>query len=187
MTSQDPRVSARAGIDFIEDPSVFSPGKGFGPPCQPPANGASLYQKGGATFLALDRGLPALFSGTADGTGPAEGPPDVPQVLVLKPATQAWKPVLQAARLWHKRLVVTSYLDHPLGQLGAAWIAARAAAQAPGTMDICGLLSHSAYEPTAFSEALSVSGPLFRPRLEEPGLGLGRLLEKLDWRQIGGA
>lgn len=104
--------------------------------------------------LALDR-----FEGEAD-------------VLVHKPALQTEWPV-------HDDIVVTSYMDHPVGQFGAAWIAATHQTNAR-----CGLFTHVLYEPDAFLERVESEGArLVPPR--GTGIGFDDLLERLPWKSIG--
>jgi O-succinylbenzoate synthase len=104
--------------------------------------------------LALDR-----FEGEAD-------------VLVHKPALQAEWPV-------HNDVVVTSYMDHPVGQFGAAWVAAK-----HETNSRCGLFTHVLYEPDAFLERVESEGArLLPPR--GTGIGFDDLLERLPWKSIG--
>jgi o-succinylbenzoate synthase len=104
--------------------------------------------------LALDR-----FEGDAD-------------VLVHKPA-------LQTAWPEHNDVVVTSYMDHPVGQFGAAWVAASHRTNAR-----CGLFTHVLYEPDAFLERVASEGArLLPPR--GTGIGFDDLLERLPWTSIG--
>lgn len=104
--------------------------------------------------LALDR-----FEGEAD-------------VLVHKPALQTEWPV-------HNDVVVTSYMDHPVGQFGAAWIAATHQTNAR-----CGLFTHVLYEPGSFLERVENDGArLLPPR--GTGIGFDDLLERLPWKSIG--
>jgi O-succinylbenzoate synthase len=104
--------------------------------------------------LALDR-----FEGTAD-------------VLVHKPALQTDWPS-------HNDVVVTSYMDHPVGQFGAAYIAATHETNA-----CCGLFTHVLYEPDAFIERVESDGArLLAPR--GTGIGFDDLLESLPWTSIG--
>jgi len=92
-------------------------------------------------------------------------------VLVVKPA-------IQEVPKDDRELVVTSYMDHPVGQLFAAYVAATTK-----TSDRCGLLTHLVYEPNAFSERLRIDGM----RLVPPGgigIGFGDLFENLPWRKL---
>lgn len=101
----------------------------------------------------------------------AVAPADEADVLVIKPAVQH---VPEAAQ----EIVVTSYMDHPLGQLCAAWSAARHRVAAK-----CGLISHVLYEPSEFSEKLSIDGPrLVPPR--GTGFGFDGALERLPWVRL---
>ena len=104
--------------------------------------------------FALDR-----FAGVAD-------------VIVHKPALTTAMPEFEG------EIVVTSYMDHPIGLLTAAWVAA--------TNDVsarCGLATHVLYEPDAFSERLRFEGArLVPPR--GTGFGFDDLLEALPWQKL---
>ena len=99
-------------------------------------------------------------------------PPTAFDVLVHKPALRTEWPV-------HDDVVVTSYMDHPVGQLFAAYVAA--------THDVnprCGLMTHVLYEPDAFVERLERDGARLLPP-HGTGLGFDDLLERLPWTSIG--
>ncbi|HYR29208.1 MAG TPA: hypothetical protein VEU30_12130 [Thermoanaerobaculia bacterium] len=105
--------------------------------------------------LALDR-----FEGDAD-------------VLVHKPALQTTFPRFDG------EIVVTSYMDHPVGQFFAAYVAATNRVSAR-----CGLFTHVLYEPDAFIERIAADGA----RLLAPGgtgIGFDKLLEGLPWTKTG--
>ena len=104
--------------------------------------------------LALDR-----FSGNAD-------------VLVHKPALQTDFPV-------HDDVVVTSYMDHAIGQFYAAYVAATHTVNPR-----CGLMTHVLYEPDAFFERIERDGARLLPP-HGTGLGFDDLLERLPWTSIG--
>ncbi len=92
-------------------------------------------------------------------------------VLVIKPAMHEI-PDTDA------KVIVTSYMDHPLGQLCAAYAAAVA-----GITSTCGLVTHVLYEPDEFIERMQIDGA----RLVPPGgngFGFGDLLERLPWRRL---
>jgi len=136
----------RPVLDFVEDPCPFDADTWW-----------ELSQTTGAT-LALDRAADT-HAGAFAGT------------LIHKPARFGPEPPLTTAR----RVVVTTYLDHPFGQLTAAWVAARLA---PG--ETHGLVSHRAYARNAFSEQLGWHGP----HLTLPGgtgFGFDEELARLDW------
>jgi O-succinylbenzoate synthase len=105
--------------------------------------------------LALDRG---------------NGDEDV-DVLVVKPAVQE----IPSSRA---EIVITSYMDHPLGQLCAAYAVAKV-----GITTTCGLITHVLYEPDPFIDRMR----LHRARLIPPGgtgFGFDDLLESLPWRRL---
>ncbi len=103
-------------------------------------------------------------------------------VAVLKPAQHDAFLLANTIPPAQGRAVVTSYLDHPLGQLFAAWQAARIASSFPGLLRLCGLATHTLFERNAFSELLP-DGPRLTP---PPGSGLGfdDLLERLPWKRL---
>jgi O-succinylbenzoate synthase len=92
-------------------------------------------------------------------------------VLVVKPA-------IQDVPKSSKEIVITSYMDHPVGQLHAAAIAARFATSAR-----CGLVTHVLFERNEFSERLELDGA----RLRAPkgtGIGFDDLLERISWKRL---
>jgi O-succinylbenzoate synthase len=105
--------------------------------------------------LALDR-----FTGEAD-------------VLVHKPALQTEFPSFDG------EVVVTSYMDHPVGQFLAAYVAATKRVSAR-----CGLFTHVLYEPDAFIDRVRADGARLLPP-EGTGIGFDDLLEGLPWTKIG--
>lgn len=105
--------------------------------------------------LALDR-----FEGVAD-------------VLVHKPALQTSFP------RFNGDVVVTSYMDHPVGQFFSAHVAARNRVDAR-----CGLFTHVLYEPDAFIERIRADGARLLPP-DGTGVGFDDLLEDLPWTKIG--
>ena len=105
--------------------------------------------------LALDR-----FEGVAD-------------VLVHKPALHPVFPRFGG------EVVVTSYMDHPLGQFFAAYVAATNRVSAR-----CGLFTHVLYEPDAFIERIRAEGARLQPPVGT-GIGFDDLLEDLPWTKIG--
>ncbi len=104
-------------------------------------------------------------------------------VAVIKPAINETAAVLKRALEDNRRVVFTSYMDHPLGQCFAAWEAAKACREFPGVVDICGLITHGLFEPDAFSEALGPPGPEFHAP-NGTGLGFDTLLENLSWEPL---
>jgi O-succinylbenzoate synthase len=150
-------VEHRTRIDFIEDPCPFSDTKW-----------RELFL-GTRVPLAVDR---EAAPHRADA-----------QFTVIKPAIDEPWLLAEAALGYGQRVVVTSYMDHPLGQAFAAWEAGRLALQFPGLVGLCGLQTHHLFEPDAFTEALGPWTPDFHA---PPGTGLGfdELLGKLPWKRV---
>ena len=97
----------------------------------------------------------------------------VADVLVHKPALQTAFPSFDG------EVVVTTYMDHPVGQFFAAYVAATNRVSAR-----CGLFTHALYEPDSFLERIEADGA----RLLAPagtGVGFDDLLEDLQWTRIG--
>ena len=88
------------------------------------------------------------------------------------------KPAIQEVPKTPKEIVVTSYMDHPVGQLGAAYIAAKLA-----TSPRCGLVTHVLYDRNEFSERLELDGMRLVPP-SGSGIGFDDLLERLPWRRL---
>jgi o-succinylbenzoate synthase len=93
-------------------------------------------------------------------------------VLVVKPA-------VQDLPRSEKEIVITSYMDHPVGQLGAAYVAA-----ASGITATCGLATHVLYESDAFMERMKLDGTRLLPPAGT-GFGFDDLLESLPWKRLG--
>jgi o-succinylbenzoate synthase len=93
-------------------------------------------------------------------------------VVVHKPAISPTFPDVS------QPVVVTSYMDHPVGQLGAAWVAASNPTNAR-----CGLATHVLYEPDAFIERLLLDGARLVPP-EGTGIGFDDLLERIPWKVL---
>ncbi len=102
-------------------------------------------------------------------------------VTVVKPAIQDEQIFFHGIND-EQRIVVTSYLDHPLGQLNAAYIAAMFLSKFPAKVDACGLLTHTVYQTNEFSETLQIQGTVLAPPKEGTGFGFDDLLEKQNWR-----
>ena len=105
------------------------------------------------------------------------------QVMVIKPAVD--EPLLlgEAALQNQQRIVLTNYMEHPVGQAFAAWEAGRLNLQLPGAVGVCGLQTHHLFERNDFSELLGDWSPQFTP---PPGTGIGfdDLLAALPWTRL---
>lgn len=147
-------VKTRAAIDFVEDPCPYS------------ENAWTDLQRRTGVQLAVDHEAAPLSTAA--------------KVMVVKPAIDEPFLLGEAALANSQRVVVTSYMDHPVGQVFAAWEAARLGLQFPGLVGLCGLQTHHLFEGDAFTEVLGPWVPVFQPP-EGDGLGFEDLLEALPW------
>lgn len=100
---------------------------------------------------------------------------------IIKPAVQDPAPYVFGAAINKKRLVFTSYMDHPIGQYYAAYEAASAAKRNPSVIDICGLMTHNLFQTNSFFEMLRSEGARLLPTMGT-GLGFDSALNSLDWK-----
>jgi O-succinylbenzoate synthase len=148
---------ARAAIDFVEDPCPFSE-----------TSWAVLHRKT-RVKLAVDREATPLSTAA--------------QVIVIKPAVDEPFLLGEAAIAHNQRVVMTSYMDHPVGQAFAAWEAARLELQFPGLVGICGLQTHHLFEPNEFTEMIGSWSPEFKVP-DGIGLGFDDLLAAQPWTRL---
>jgi o-succinylbenzoate synthase len=147
----------RTAIDFVEDPCPYS------------ESAWKELRRATGVKLAVDREAAPLASAA--------------QVMVVKPALDEPFLLGEAAIGHNQRVVLTSYMDHPLGQAFAAWEAARLELQFPGLVGICGLQTHPLFEPDEFSETLGPWSPDFKIP-DGTGLGFNDLLDALPWTRL---
>jgi len=93
-------------------------------------------------------------------------------VLIHKPALSAMFPAFDG------EVVVTSYMDHPVGQFHAAYVAAT-----NRVSPRCGLFTHVLFENNEFIEAIRADGARLLPP-EGTGIGFDDLLERLPWQRL---
>lgn len=144
-------------IDFIEDPTLYC------------SHQWAVWQERYGVALAADRYLSQAW-----------GDPLSAAVLILKPAFVPFSKMVSAIDL-PQRCIVTSYLDHPLGQISAAWCAASIRSLRPNWHEVCGLLSHHCYSPSDFSALLKALGSRLFPPVGTRAWGFDSLLSELEW------
>jgi O-succinylbenzoate synthase len=124
------------------------------------------YEEGAWRALREKTGLRLAF----DRQPPVVRP--VCDVLVVKPALQTEWPAFDG------EIVVTSYMDHPVGQFGAAYVAAT-----HEVSERCGLFTHVLYEPDPYIERVRAEGARLLPP-DGAGIGFDELLQALPWRRL---
>ncbi len=153
----DLNEASRAAIDFIEDPCPYS------------ETAWTELRKKTRINLAVDREAAPLSKAA--------------QYMIIKPMIDEPFLLGEAAMQNQQRAIVTSYMDHPVGQAFAAWEAARLGLQLPGVVGLCGLQTHHLFEADAFTEMLGPWSPDFKA---PPGTGIGfdDLLDALPWTRL---
>jgi O-succinylbenzoate synthase len=145
---------AKRAVDFIEDPFPYT------------ADSWQAAEQTTGMTLALDR-LKTLTPGEMIGTTPCS-----------PCSISVWKPAVENSARPAQRVVITSNMDHAIGQLYAAAMAARI-----GTLERCGLLTHGLFAEDEFFAQVKSSGPaLLAP--SGTGLGFDDLIERLPWKRL---
>ncbi|BBH54498.1 hypothetical protein [Fluviispira sanaruensis] len=155
-------------IDYVEDPCPFN----F-------SNWSRLIKEIQSLNLALDHKSVHHLENLKDEK-------DIYfQRLVIKPAQQILaNNKLKTIRAKLDKVVFTSYMDHPFGQLCALYEAALFYHDHPKYEEYCGFLTHFLYEENAYSERLSLNKTQLIPDTAGTGFGYDELLEKENWREI---
>ena len=138
----------REWVDFVEDPTPYDRGE---------------WEK-----LRARTGWRLALDWSREGEEIGEGF----DVRVLKPAADP----MGMQHPVGSSFMVSSYMDHPVGQAFAAWEAGRFS----GRQELAGLLTHHLFERNAFTGRLAATGPDW---ITPGGTGLGfdDLLEDLPW------
>jgi o-succinylbenzoate synthase len=104
---------------------------------------------------------------------------EVPSKVSEKTKIVVVKPVCEDHTLFleHQKVVVTSYLDHPLGQMAALYASYQFSEKQLMT---CGIASHFAYQETPFSKELKMQEDYLIPP-QGTGYGFDDLLKRQKW------
>jgi o-succinylbenzoate synthase len=149
----------RNNIDFVEDP--FPLGH---------VAWDTLRDKYGIKF-AVDREV-----------SKADGEYDI---SVVKPAINNLEKVCDAAQMAGRSVVITSYMDHPVGQCYAAYCAGQMRGKYGGLInERCGLVTHGLYGSDDFTERMGAVSPSLNLDIGGNGLGFDDLLERVDWTRV---
>lgn len=147
----------RSILDFVEDPFPYD------------AQRWGHVQEHNDVRLALDKQLRGANSGF--------------DVAVLKPGRREWREMV-AGLPSPVRIVMTSAMDHAIGQSFAAYEAAMAWRELGDRMDLCGLATNHLFAQDAFFERLSAYGGKLEVDRSGTGLGFDDVLQKLPWVKL---
>jgi O-succinylbenzoate synthase len=155
MTWMSPRVRER--LDYVEDPFPYD---------------AALWTEMQETLhvrLALDKQL----------RGASEGF----DIAVLKPGRREWRELVHDLP-GQTRVVMTSAMDHAIGQSFAAYESAVAWRELGGRLDLCGLSTEHLFAQDDFFARLQSKGGQLSVDREGTGLGFDAVLKKLKWEKV---
>ncbi|MBX7206842.1 MAG: hypothetical protein K1X78_00905 [Verrucomicrobiaceae bacterium] len=107
---------------------------------------------------------------------------DAFDAVVVKPARRDWRIV--AEKFPRQPLVLTSAMDHGLGQMYAAYEAALARAEMPERVSWCGLATQHLFERDEFFEQISSPGGRLALHHAGTGLGFDHTLARLPWKRL---
>jgi len=161
MRAMHPEVRER--LDFIEDPFDYDSGAW------------SDAQRELGVRLACDKGLMRT-------EGPRSGECGY-KVGVLKPGRREWRTMLPGIPPGAS-IVMTSAMDHAVGQSFAAYEAGLAWRELGSRMDLCGLCTEHLFERDEFFERMNSRGGKLDPDSGGTGLGFDEVLAKLSWRRL---
>lgn len=145
-------------IEFIEDPAKFDDSIW------------AVLDEALRCRLAVDRAVETVGAG--------------PGFRVVKPAIDDPARQESLAGLFNQQLVFTSYMDHPIGQVYAAFEAANSFKRNPESLADCGLVTQHLFDDS--DPFVATLGPP-KPVLDIPsgsGLGFDGLLESLTWNRL---
>jgi len=143
-------------LDLIEDPTPYQ------------ADEWQHFRDQWGVRLALDKGWRNGTTGF--------------DAVVVKPARRDWRIVAQHHP--QSPLILTTAMDHALGQAYAAYEAALALRDHAGLVDQCGLVTHHLFDSDPFFERLSVSDGVLQVDRSGTGLGFDDILDSLEWELL---
>ncbi|RBP44511.1 O-succinylbenzoate synthase [Roseimicrobium gellanilyticum] len=155
MEWMTPRVRER--LDYVEDPFPYEPGAWMG------------MQERYRVRLALDKQLRGSYEGY--------------DVAVLKPGRREWRDLVSELPRY-TRVVMTSAMDHAIGQSFAAYEAAVAWQELGERLDLCGLSTEHLFAQDDFFGRMKSKGGVLQVDREGTGLGFDKVLKKLKWERL---
>lgn len=104
-------------------------------------------------------------------------------VLILKPAKADVAEAVHFAQKNDLKVTVTSYMDHPVGVIHAAAVAAELKNEYGDLILHSGCLTHKIFNDNDFSTQMISEGPYLRPAPGD-GVGFNEILEALPWQKL---
>lgn len=155
-------VPAKARIEFVEDPFAWN---------------QELWTEAARLLpLAADAVLSDI-----DFAQIGEKPPF--GVVIIKPARQDVAKMTALVDRFGLKMVVTSSLDHPVGEMHAAIIAGELKKKYPNRLLDCGCYPSKVYKLIDFGAAITKRGP-FVEDVAGTGIGFDDLFENTRWKPV---
>lgn len=104
-------------------------------------------------------------------------------VVILKPAKTDVAEAVHFAQKHNCKVAVTSYMDHPVGVIHAAAVAAELRHEYGDLVLQSGCLTHTAFAEDDFSKQIQTEGALIFPVVGD-GVGFDDILEALPWQKL---
>ncbi|KYG67174.1 hypothetical protein AZI86_09190 [Bdellovibrio bacteriovorus] len=104
-------------------------------------------------------------------------------VIILKPAKTDVAEAVHFAQKYNCKVAVTSYMDHPVGVIHAAAVAAELKHEYGDMVLQSGCLTQAAFVEDAFSKQIRTDGPFIYP-VAGDGIGFDETLEALPWQKL---
>ncbi|WP_413586295.1 o-succinylbenzoate synthase MenC [Bdellovibrio sp. HCB274] len=104
-------------------------------------------------------------------------------VLVIKPAKMDVDKAIERCKKFNLKATVTSYMDHPVGSLGALAVAMECKELYPNIMLDAGCMTYRSYQMDQFSASINTTGPYFSS-IKGTGIGFDLLLKELPWQKL---
>lgn len=149
-------LEVRHSIDFVEDPYPYEP-----------TEWSNDQKTLGVPFAADHHAAKVLLF------------PESARFHIHKPAVDKTPQITGR----NTQFVVTSYLDHPLGQMCAAYTAGKLKALHPDRISYCGILTHKCYKEDLFVKSVCSVGPQLIPP-QGTGFGFDTLLKEVQWQSL---
>ena len=102
---------------------------------------------------------------------------------MLKPGRREWREMTDGLPS-DVRVVMTSAMDHAIGQSFAAYEAALAWKELGSRLDLCGLATQHLFEQDEFFARLGMKGDQLQVDREGTGLGFDEVIANLPWQSI---
>lgn len=114
-------------------------------------------------------GIPFAFDDVSDKINKKDA------IVIIKPAVEDYRLYLE-----HKKIVVTSYLGHPLEQMAALYAASQFSEEA---LLPCGIASHVVYQENVFSKEFTIKNNVLKC-VHGTGFGFDHLWSQIKWKKF---